>query len=153
MPEADISKAEKNYYLNVPQKAHSFSLKVPIRMTGEWKTVLAGYWSKVGKNGHACLWPRLFPGPATGLWRPDITILPLPRMPTRLCSRRGILRTIIPAASRKTPLWCVRAAGPSILKELSHEHIAVDIDDALRMNVSAWRFRCLWRGTWVTVGH
>ena len=27
MPEADISKAEKNYYLNVPQKSELFFLK------------------------------------------------------------------------------------------------------------------------------
>ena len=29
------------------------------------------------------------------------------------------------------------SGGPSILKELSNEHIAVDMEDALRMNVSA----------------
>jgi putative autoinducer-2 (AI-2) aldolase len=29
------------------------------------------------------------------------------------------------------------SGGPSILKELSNEHLAVDVEDALRMNVSA----------------
>jgi putative autoinducer-2 (AI-2) aldolase len=77
-----------------------------------------------------------FQGPTTGLERPDITILPLAPHADALMLTRGILRTIIPAASRNAIV--MRASGgPSILKELSHEHIAVDIDDALRMNVSA----------------
>jgi putative autoinducer-2 (AI-2) aldolase len=49
---------------------------------------------------------------------------------------RGILRSIIPPSSPNAIV--MRASGgPSILKELSNEHIAVDIEDALRMNVSA----------------
>ena len=77
-----------------------------------------------------------FQGPTTGLERPDVTILPLAPHADALMLTRGILRTIIPAASRNAIV--MRASGgPSILKELSHEHIAVDIEDALRMNVSA----------------
>jgi putative autoinducer-2 (AI-2) aldolase len=49
---------------------------------------------------------------------------------------RGVLRSIIPPSSPNAIV--MRASGgPSILKELSDEHIAVDIEDALRMNVSA----------------
>ena len=44
--------------------------------------------------------------------------------------------TIIPPSSPNAIV--MRASGgPSILKELSDEHIAVDIEDALRMNVAA----------------
>ncbi len=49
---------------------------------------------------------------------------------------RGILRTTVPPAFRQGVV--MRASGgPSIRKELSNELLAVDIEDALRMNVSA----------------
>jgi putative autoinducer-2 (AI-2) aldolase len=49
---------------------------------------------------------------------------------------RGILRSIIPPVSQK-PIALRVSGGPSILKELSNEEIAVDIDDAIRCNASA----------------
>jgi putative autoinducer-2 (AI-2) aldolase len=49
---------------------------------------------------------------------------------------RGILRTTIPPACSK-PIVMRASGGPSILKELSNEELAVDIEDALRMNCSA----------------
>jgi putative autoinducer-2 (AI-2) aldolase len=49
---------------------------------------------------------------------------------------RGILRSIIPPGSQK-PIALRASGGPSILKELSNEQIAVDIDDAVRLNASA----------------
>ena len=49
---------------------------------------------------------------------------------------RGILRTTIPSSYGKGVV--LRASGgPSILKELSNEQIAVDIEDALRLNAAA----------------
>jgi putative autoinducer-2 (AI-2) aldolase len=49
---------------------------------------------------------------------------------------RGILRSVIPPESRNAIV--MRASGgPSILKELSNEQIAVSMEDAVRMNVSA----------------
>jgi putative autoinducer-2 (AI-2) aldolase len=49
---------------------------------------------------------------------------------------RGILRSVIPPTYGRGIV--LRASGgPSILKELSNEQIAVDIEDALRLNVSA----------------
>jgi putative autoinducer-2 (AI-2) aldolase len=49
---------------------------------------------------------------------------------------RGILRTSIPSTASKGVV--LRASGgPSILKELSNEQIAVDIEDAVRLNVAA----------------
>ena len=49
---------------------------------------------------------------------------------------RGILRSVIPPTFARGVV--LRASGgPSILKELSNEQIAVDIEDALRLNVSA----------------
>ncbi len=77
-----------------------------------------------------------FQGPTTGLERVDVTIRPLIPYADALMLTRGILRSVIEPSS--TNAVVMRASGgPSILKELSNEHIAVDIEDALRMNVSA----------------
>ena len=50
--------------------------------------------------------------------------------------QRGILRSIVPP-SLTTPIVIRASGGSSILKELSNEDIAVDIEDALRLNVCA----------------
>jgi putative autoinducer-2 (AI-2) aldolase len=52
-----------------------------------------------------------------------------------MCTR-GILRSTVPPSSR-TPVVLRASGGPSILKELSDEQIAVDIEDAARLNVAA----------------
>lgn len=77
-----------------------------------------------------------FQGPTSGLERVDVNIVPLVPFSDALMLTRGILRTTIPSASAKGIV--LRASGgPSILKELSNEQIAVDIEDALRLNVAA----------------
>jgi putative autoinducer-2 (AI-2) aldolase len=49
---------------------------------------------------------------------------------------RGILRTSVsPTLNKPIVMRC--SGGPSILKDLSNEELAVDIEDAIRMNVSA----------------
>lgn len=77
-----------------------------------------------------------FQGPTTGLERPDITILPLAPHADALMLTRGILRSVIPPAlTRATVLRA--SGGPSILRELSDERIALDMEDALRLNACA----------------
>jgi putative autoinducer-2 (AI-2) aldolase len=49
---------------------------------------------------------------------------------------RGMLRSTIPP-SYTNGIVLRATGGPSILKELSNEEIAVDIEDAVRLNVSA----------------
>jgi putative autoinducer-2 (AI-2) aldolase len=66
----------------------------------------------------------------------DLNIVPILSYADALMVTRGILRSTIPAAG--APAIVLRASGgPSILKELSDEQIAVDIDDAARLNVAA----------------
>ena len=77
-----------------------------------------------------------FQGPTTGLERVDVTILPLVPHCDALMLTRGILRTTVPSTCAK-PIVMRASGGPSILKELSDEQIAVGIEDAVRMNVSA----------------
>jgi putative autoinducer-2 (AI-2) aldolase len=77
-----------------------------------------------------------FMGPTSGLERIDVTIVPLLGYADTLMCTRGILRTTIPPTFNKGVV--LRASGgPSILKELSDEEIAVDIEDAIRLNAAA----------------
>jgi putative autoinducer-2 (AI-2) aldolase len=78
-----------------------------------------------------------FQGPTTGLERIDVTILPLIPYADTLMLTRGILRTIIPPTYTRGIV--LRASGgPSILKDdLSNENIAIDIEEAIRLNAAA----------------
>jgi putative autoinducer-2 (AI-2) aldolase len=77
-----------------------------------------------------------FQGPTTGLERVDLSIVPLLACADALMATRGIVRSTIPAASG-TPIVLRASGGPSILKELSDEQIAVGMEDAIRINASA----------------
>ncbi len=77
-----------------------------------------------------------FQGPTTGLERIDISIAPLVLHADALMITRGALRTSIPAEKSK-PVVLRSSGGQSILKELSNELVAVDIEDAVRLNASA----------------
>jgi putative autoinducer-2 (AI-2) aldolase len=58
----------------------------------------------------------------------------LPMCDALFCTR-GILRSVIPADSQK-PMVLRASGGPSILKELSDEQIAMDLEDAVRLNAA-----------------
>ncbi len=137
MAEADFSKKEKNYYTDIPQKSEAFFLKGSNAYDWGMKNRLARIFSpRSGKTVMLAFDHGYFQGPTTGLERVDITIRPLIPFADALMLTRGILRSCIEPSS--TNAVVMRASGgPSILKELSNEHIAVDMEDALRMNVSA----------------
>jgi putative autoinducer-2 (AI-2) aldolase len=77
-----------------------------------------------------------FQGPTTGLERIDLDILPLVPYADTLMLTRGILRSIVPPSTTKSIVLRV-SGGTSILKELSNEDIAVDIEESIRLNVCA----------------
>jgi putative autoinducer-2 (AI-2) aldolase len=77
-----------------------------------------------------------FQGPTTGLERIDVNILPIVPYADTLMLTRGILRSIVPPATQKSIVLRV-SGGTSILKELSNEEIAVDIEESIRLNVCA----------------
>ena len=137
MPESDTSKTEKNFYLDVPQKSEGFFLKGSNSYDWGMKNRLARIFDAAsGKTVMLAFDHGYFQGPTTGLERPDITILPLAPYADALMLTRGVLRSVIPPSLNKATV--LRASGgPSILKELSNEHIAMDMDDALRVNACA----------------
>jgi 3-hydroxy-5-phosphonooxypentane-2,4-dione thiolase len=137
MPEADTSKAEKDYHLDIPQKNEPFFLKGSNSLDWGMKNRLARIFNpQSGKTVMLAFDHGYFQGPTTGLERVDVTILPLAPHADALMLTRGILRSVIPP-SLSNAVVMRASGGPSILKELSNEQIAVDIEDALRMNVSA----------------
>ncbi|MCI0445952.1 3-hydroxy-5-phosphonooxypentane-2,4-dione thiolase [bacterium] len=137
MPEADQSDEKKNFHLDVPVKNEGFFLKGSNSYDWGMKNRLSRVFQpQSGKTVMLAFDHGYFQGPTTGLERVDVTILPLAEYSDALMLTRGILRTTIPAATNKAIV--MRASGgPSILKELSNEQIAIDIEDAVRMNVSA----------------
>ncbi len=137
MPEADNTKGKKTFHLDIPQKNEVFFLKGSNSYDWGMKNRLARIFQpESGRTVMLAFDHGYFQGPTTGLERVDVTILPLVPYADALMLTRGILRSIIPPSFNKSIV--MRASGgPSILKELSNEQIAVDIEDALRMNVSA----------------
>ncbi|MGH2785559.1 MAG: 3-hydroxy-5-phosphonooxypentane-2,4-dione thiolase [Actinomycetota bacterium] len=77
-----------------------------------------------------------FQGPTSGLERVDLTIVPLVQHADALMLTRGMLRSTIPAGI-KAAVVLRASGGPSILKELSNERLALDVEDAVRLNAAA----------------
>ncbi|MHC4811484.1 MAG: 3-hydroxy-5-phosphonooxypentane-2,4-dione thiolase [Planctomycetota bacterium] len=136
MPEAD-SKDAKNFYTDVPQKTAGFFLKGSDALDWGLKNRLANIFNpESGRTVMLAIDHGYFQGPTTGLERVDLSIVPLlPYSDTLMCTR-GILRTVIPPTYAKGIV--LRASGgPSILKELSDEQLAISIEEAVRLNVAA----------------
>jgi len=139
MPEADTTKPtkKKNYYENIPQATPGFFLKGAGSLDWGMKNRLSRIFNPVtGRTVMLAIDHGYFQGPTTGLERIDLNIVPLMPMADALMLTRGILRTTVPPALTK-PIVLRCSGGPSILKELSDEELAVDIEDAIRLNVSA----------------
>lgn len=137
MAEHDLSQLEKQYYLDIPQQNQAFFLKGSNNYDWGMKNRLARIFNPAsGKTVMLAFDHGYFQGPTSGLERIDVTINPLAPHADALMCTRGILRSLIDPSTQKSVV--MRASGgPSILKELSDERIAVDVEDALRMNVSA----------------
>jgi len=135
MPEAD--KQGKLYYANRPQAAPGFFLKGSHQLDWGMKNRLARTFNPVsGRTVMLAVDHGYFQGPTTGLERIDLSIVPLlPQCDALFCTR-GILRSLIPAHCAK-PMVLRASGGPSILRdELSDEQIAMDMDDAVRLNAA-----------------
>lgn len=137
MADFETASEEKNYYLDTPAKSDPFFLKGSNSLDWGMKNRLAAIFNpSSGRTVMLAIDHGYFQGPTTGLERIDVTILPLLPYSDTLMSTRGILRSVVPPTYTKgIVLRC--SGGPSILKELSNEQIAVDIDDVIRLNASA----------------
>ena len=137
MADLDELKDTKEYYLDIPQKSDPFYLKGLNAVDWGMQNRLARIFNpKTGRTVMLAFDHGYFQGATTGLERIDVKIMPLAPYADTLMLTRGILRSIVPPSFTQSIV--MRASGgTSMLKELSNEEIAVDIEDSIRMNVSA----------------
>jgi len=137
MPDIDASKESKNFYEDIPMEKRGFFLKGASALDWGMKNRLSRIFNpETGRTVMFAIDHGYFQGPTTGLERIDLKIVPLMPYCDAIMLTRGILRTSVPPTLTK-PVVLRCSGGPSILKELSDEHLAVDIEDAIRMNVAA----------------
>lgn len=137
MPDIEGNNEAKQYYTDVPQKSESYFLKGSNCLDWGMKNRLGRIFNPVsGRTVMLAIDHGYFQGPTTGLERIDVNILPLEPYADTLMLTRGILRSIIPPQTQKSIVLRV-SGGTSILKELSNESLAVDIEEAVRLNASA----------------
>jgi putative autoinducer-2 (AI-2) aldolase len=137
MADVDDLKEAKRFYTDIPQKTDGFFLKGSNALDWGMKNRLSRIFNPdSGRTVMLAIDHGYFQGPTTGLERIDLDILPLVPYADTLMLTRGILRSIVPP-SATTPIVLRASGGTSILKELSNEEIAVDIEDCIRLNVCA----------------
>lgn len=137
MADQDNTRETKEFYLKIPARNQAFFLKGCGALDWGMQDRLARIFQpRSGRTVMLAIDHGYFQGPTSGLERVDVNIVPLAPYADALMLTRGILRSTIPAASGK-PIVLRASGGPSILKELSNEQLAVDIEDAVRLNASA----------------
>ncbi len=137
MADLDDLKNTKDYHLDVPARNTAFYVKGAGALDWGMQNRLARIFNpRSGRTVMLAIDHGYFLGPTSGLERVDVNIVPLLPSTDALMLTRGILRSTVPPAFSGGVV--MRASGgPSIRKELSNELLAVDIEDALRMNVAA----------------
>jgi 3-hydroxy-5-phosphonooxypentane-2,4-dione thiolase len=135
MPEADSTET-KQFHEEVPQRREAFFLKGSTAYDWGMQHRLARIFRpEDGRTVMLAVDHGYFQGPTSGLERIDLDVLPLVPHADALMVTRGVLRSLVPPAMQQG--FVVRASGgPSILKELSNEEIAIDIDDAARLGAA-----------------
>jgi putative autoinducer-2 (AI-2) aldolase len=134
MPDADDVVEADYYHHDLPQRNVAYALKGSGALDWGMQNRLARVFRpSSGRTVMLAIDHGYFLGPTTGLERIDVDIVPLlPQVDALFCTR-GILRSVIPPAAG-LPVVLRASGGPSILRELSDEEIALDIEDALRLN-------------------
>jgi len=135
MPEVD--KGGKDFSLEQPADTEGYFLKGSNSLDWGMKNRLARIFNpETGRTVMLAIDHGYFQGPTKGLERIDLNILPIAPYADTLMLTRGILRSVVPPSYTRAIV--LRASGgPSILRELSNEQIAVDMEDAVRLNAAA----------------
>lgn len=138
MADIDGIQDKHDYHLDQPQTNQHFDLKGCHNLDWGMKNRLSNIFRPdTGRTVMLAVDHGYFMGPTTGLERIDVNIVPLlPYSDTLMCTR-GVLKSLVPAGYNNGIV--MRASGgPSILKDdISYEDIACDMEDGIRMNVSA----------------
>ena len=134
MADIDGAAETKDFHLDIPARNEAFFLKGSGALDWGIQNRLSRIFNpSSGKTVMLAIDHGYFQGPTTGLERVDVNIVPLVPFADALMLTRGILRSSIPSSCRNGIV--LRASGgPSILKELSNEQIAMNMEDAVRLN-------------------
>lgn len=137
MADTDDVRETKGFCPDIPVTREAFFLKGSTALDWGMQNRLARIFRpSSGRTVMLAIDHGYFQGPTPGLERVDLNIVPLLPYCDALMLTRGVLRTTIPASFGQGIV--VRASGgPSFMKELSNERLAIDVEDAARLNVAA----------------
>lgn len=136
MADLDGNINAKDYGLDRPQQTPGFHIKGAGQLDYGMQHRLARIFGADGRTVMLAFDHGYFQGPTSGLERVDLNIVPLAPYADALMATRGIFRSVVPAAVDNA-LVLRASGGPSILKELSDERLAMDIEDAVRIDAAA----------------
>jgi 3-hydroxy-5-phosphonooxypentane-2,4-dione thiolase len=136
MPEQD-EEQDKDFRADTPADAQGFYIKGAAGYDWGMKNRLARIFRPdSGRTVMLAIDHGYFQGPTSGLERVDLNIVPITPYADALMLTRGMLRSSIPPSFRGG-LVLRASGGPSILRELSDERLAVAMHDAGRLGVHA----------------
>jgi putative autoinducer-2 (AI-2) aldolase len=137
MADNDSRTEGERFAPGVPARAQPYGLKGSGSLDWGMQSRLARVFRPAtGRTVMLAIDHGYFQGPTTGLERVDLSIVPLLPHADALMTTRGMVRSTIPPASG-TPIVLRASGGPSILRELSDEQVAVSMEDAARINACA----------------
>ncbi|MDR1730820.1 MAG: 3-hydroxy-5-phosphonooxypentane-2,4-dione thiolase, partial [Synergistaceae bacterium] len=137
MAEKDAAQTTKNYMEDVPPPQQTFHVKGMEHADWGLKDRLSRIFSpKTGRTVMLAFDHGYIMGSTAGLERMDLTIPKLAPWVDVFMATRGAIRTCIPPTFNKAvALRC--SAGSSVLQDdVIDEGVAVDVEDAIRMNAS-----------------
>ena len=137
MADLDYIKEGKNFGLDNPARNEPFFLKGSNALDWGMQNRLSRIFNPdSGRTVMLAFDHGYFQGPTTGIERMDLAIPPLiPHADVLMCTRGALRSCISPTADK--PVVLRSSAGQSILSELSNELVAVEIEDAIRLNAAA----------------
>jgi putative autoinducer-2 (AI-2) aldolase len=137
MADLEGLKVEKNYHLDKPFRVEGdFHVKGAANLDWGMKKRLANIFS--AKSGNTVMFAfdhGYFMGSVSGLERLDMLLPRLIDHVDVLMATRGALRTCVKPDFRKGIALRVSSGSSMLNDDLSHEILAVDIEDAIRMDV------------------
>lgn len=137
MPDTEGFKVAKDYHLDkkFANNSESFYVKGANNLDWGMKKHLANIFD--AKSGNTVMFAfdhGYFMGSVSGLERLDLLVPTIaPHVDVLMCTR-GALRTCVPPIGRKAIALRVSSGSSMLNEDLSHEVVAVDIEDAIRCN-------------------
>lgn len=136
MADLDGNLDARSYGMGTPQVTPGFHVKGAGQLDFGMRHRLARIFAPDGRTVMLAFDHGYFQGPTSGLERVDLSIVPLAPYADALMATRGIIRSVIPAGCDNA-LVLRASGGPSVLKELSDERVAMDMADAVRIDAAA----------------